>query len=224
MSNELLDTSEPIARDYPCLGCEYNLHGLFRDGQCPECGLSVQQAIRVFEEGEVCIPGRLKIVSVLHIIIGVLSLISFFPKLVNHLIELPIDALMLPMGFGFLRLSKRWRIAALVWLVLALAMSVPMLVLMTKARQSSLRVFGSNIASLPKVYSILFVVLFATLIAWMTRVLLDPRISILFRVIGPRFRSIKPEVCQLHRNLLIMTFSGSVAAGLFLACLILIIK
>ncbi len=35
-----------IDQDIICIGCGYNLHGLDRGGQCPECGMAVAESVR----------------------------------------------------------------------------------------------------------------------------------------------------------------------------------
>ena len=43
MSTAALDN--PITADLPCRQCQYNLHGLTANGQCPECGTAVSQSL-----------------------------------------------------------------------------------------------------------------------------------------------------------------------------------
>jgi hypothetical protein len=45
--------SSSITRDIFCLSCKYNLRGLPEEGQCPECGVSIRDAVRAVDAGVV---------------------------------------------------------------------------------------------------------------------------------------------------------------------------
>src|SRR3954470_1482520 len=47
---ELMNSDPAAAPTLICLRCEYDLRGLSRDGQCPECGSAIEQSYRRMEE------------------------------------------------------------------------------------------------------------------------------------------------------------------------------
>ena len=54
-----LDDAGRMAEDLPCIGCGYNLRGLFPTGGCPECGRVVAHSTRVAKMGR-CDPAYLR--------------------------------------------------------------------------------------------------------------------------------------------------------------------
>jgi hypothetical protein len=213
---------DPAISECLCIGCEYDLRGLPDEGQCPECGSSIAESRRAFE-GDIRIPRALKAVSFLFILVGSLSLVWFVPHLVARQFEVPLGVCGIPIGFGLLRLSNRWRIAALVVLAMGLAVRVwalPFAVL--GPAPFEFIILGVPAALVPRVYAISWLAFSIVVIGSMIRVLLDPRLRTMCRVLGPRVRIMGLRLCARFQRRLAILCGASPPIGLFLAGILLV--
>lgn len=75
--------------DFACDGCRYDLRGLSRSGNCPECGLSIAKSFAVHKKTisspfRRVRPSRLRVLLIAHIAMGLVYLLQFGMPYVIH--------------------------------------------------------------------------------------------------------------------------------------------
>ncbi|MFG0249484.1 MAG: hypothetical protein ACF8OB_11410 [Phycisphaeraceae bacterium JB051] len=129
------------------------------------------------------LPTSLKVVAVLFIICGVLSILEMIGHLINGHININFGALGIFIGPGLFKLKRGWRTCGLVliWLVMITALLVSIVGFFISA-PATLNIFGQAIAQVPAwTLSILGMVFFAVAL-WMYRVLTNHQVRRLFGI------------------------------------------
>ena len=131
------------------------------------------------------IPTSLRVVALLFILCGVLSLIQVIGSLMNGNLNINFGVLGLFIGPGLLRLSQGWRTCALVFLWIAIiGMPILAILFMTASGPLDFKVFGQKAGHGSKELVILLACLMFILAAWQYRVLTRPDVRRLFGVSG----------------------------------------
>ena len=127
------------------------------------------------------IPTSLRVVAILQLIMGVLSVIKFFVLLANGTFSIEFGILGIPIYVGLLRFRNGWRICALVIIWIGMIVTPIMFIIsLAAAGRTHFQLFGVNVMRIPGWVAALLVIPFFLLVYWQYRVLTRPDIRRLF--------------------------------------------
>ena len=127
------------------------------------------------------IPGVLRAVAIIHLVMGVGALAEVFVHLSRNFYQLNLGVLGIPICFGLLRLGRGWRTCALALLWVGLLL-VPIAFLMgvSGSGPATFGVLGIPVGQLPRPWLSLVAAAMFMLLLWQYRVLVRPGVSRLF--------------------------------------------
>jgi hypothetical protein len=129
------------------------------------------------------IPTSLKVVAVLFIVGGIISVIEIIMSLLNGQISINFGPLSIFVGAGLLRLSPTWRTWALVftWFALVVAPLFGLFVLINPG-PLYFTLFGQKLSLVPMAAGLMTALVFFLIALWQYRVLTRPDVRALFRL------------------------------------------
>lgn len=189
---EALDRHEPhapatdaelIQDDLSCIGCAYNLHGLPVDRPCPECGKPAMISVRAHCEGLHSIPWSLRLVGILFLLVGVISLADLVATIGTARLRFDPAVIGIFVGVGLLKLSRVWRVVALITLSIVLVFLVLMARVILRYGGIDTMQWGNEVWAIGTPAVFLFgLAAVALLILWQFRVLLRRDVRMLFKL------------------------------------------
>ena len=129
------------------------------------------------------IPAPLKVVAILFIVGGILSVIEVLVSFVHGHININFGVLGLFIGPGLLALRRGWRTCALVFLWIAM-IGVPLFTVLMLGHSGPLdfKVFGQKVGYVSKEFGLIIAIVAFGLALWQYRVLTRPDVRRLFGV------------------------------------------
>ena len=131
------------------------------------------------------IPTSLRVVSLLFLLGGVLSMIEVIGSLMLGRLNINFGVLAVFIGPGLLRLSQGWRTCALVFLWIAI-IGIPIIaiLLMTTSGPLDFKLFGQKVGHASREFGISLAGVMLVLAVWQYRVLTRPDVRRLFGLPG----------------------------------------
>jgi hypothetical protein len=127
------------------------------------------------------IPTALRVVALLHLLGGVLTVAAILVKLTHGRISLDFGVLGIPIYFGLMRFSRGWRTCALVFIWLGILLAPVAFILgLTTHFPAYFQIFGVRLASIRPVWLSVASVFWFLLELWQYRVLTRADIRSLF--------------------------------------------
>lgn len=127
------------------------------------------------------IPGVLRAVAIIHLVVGVGALVEVLVNLTRNHYQLNLGVLGIPVCFGLLRFRRGWRTCALALLWVGLLL-LPLVFLMgvLGSGPATFGVLGIPIGQLPRPWLSVVAAAMFLLLLWQYRVLVSPGVSRLF--------------------------------------------
>jgi hypothetical protein len=127
------------------------------------------------------IPKALRVVAVIHLVGGLMSVARIVVQLTQGTIGLDLGVLGIPIYFGLMRLSSGWRSCALVFIWLGILLTPIIFVIGLKSGlPGQLHIFGVPVGSISPIWISVASVLWFLLNLWQYRVLTRDDIKRLF--------------------------------------------
>lgn len=127
------------------------------------------------------IPTALRVVAYIHLVGGLLSVVTFFVLLFNGTFSIRLGILGIPIFFGLLNLRNGWRICAMVLMWFGLiGFPIIFVISLVSSVPAHFQLFGLNIARIHPWFVSLGTIPFFLLVVWQYRVLIRPDVRELF--------------------------------------------
>ncbi len=127
------------------------------------------------------VPTALRIVAIIHLVVGILAVITFFVLLTQSTFSIQFGILGIPIYFGLLQYRNGWRICSLVLLWFGMiGLPIIGLIAFFSHAPAYFELFGIKVAQVPKILVVFWVIPFFALAVWQYRVLTRADIRSLF--------------------------------------------